>query len=80
MKKLNIVKTFMKKYSNNPYGIGANIVNMHKKYAEVLFDTSYDREKGKKILRKAGIPAKLMSNQMMPKGHKYRYCLNVWFD
>lgn len=77
---LNIVRKFILSYKDNPYSLGASIVDTHEKYAELRYKTSYDREQSYKKLRKAGIPAKLMSKNMERKGYMYRYTLNVWYS
>ena len=74
-----IVKTFMQAYKDNPYSLGADRIETHEKYAVLKYSTSYERERSKQKLRNAGITAKLMSNSMQPKTHKYRYELNVWY-
>jgi len=74
-----IVKTFMQEYKDNPYSLGADRIETHEKYAVLKYSTNYERERSKKKLRNAGIPAKVMSHTTQPKTHKYRYELNVWY-
>jgi len=73
------VKTFMQAYKDNPYSLGADRIETHEKYAVLKYSTSYERERSRKKLRNAGIPAKLMSNSTQSDAYKYRYELNVWY-
>lgn len=76
--KENSISDLIEKYKDNPYGIGANTVEIEKNFIIFRFNSDYNRKKCmQKIKNEFNIPFSKMILNVAEKGYEYRYELSI---
>jgi len=71
------VEELIKKYKDNPYGLGAGTIEVTKKYVILRFGNSLDREQTIPKLKKMKINVKDITKRKGPEAWKYRFELSI---